>query len=46
MTNEHHYIRSPYNKSERKFYDLTVNKKNYFKAKIKSYIIKFKEDVK
>ena len=45
-TNENHYIRSPYNKSERKFYDLTVNKKNYFETEIKTYINKFKEEIK
>lgn len=36
--NKHHYIRSPYNKRIRKFYDLTINKKNYLKNNIKSYI--------
>ena len=34
----HHYIKSPYNKRKRLFYNLTINKKNYFKNNIKNYI--------
>ena len=37
IKNTHHYIKSPFYKKKNHFYNLSVNKKNYFATEIKKY---------